>query len=112
MFAVLIAVLVKKTGFAIGLYFIYLGAENFVSQMLDILSMKLKADRGIDLGSMGDYLPMNSADGLLAFPDNPLKSLARGALPTDYFWIVITCAITYLFIFIWWSRKKYLKADL
>lgn len=112
MFAVLIAVLVKKTGFAIGLYFIYLGAENFISQMLDILSMKLKLDKKIDLGSVGDYLPMNASDGLLTFPDNPLKSLAKGALPTDYFWLVVGFAIFYLFLFIWWSWKKYLKADL
>ena len=112
MLAVLISVLVKKTGFAIGLYFIYLTAENFISQMLDILSMKLKKDNGTDLGSLGDYLPINAADGLLTFPDNPLKSLAKGALPTDYFWIVLAFAILYLSLFIWWSWKKYLKADL
>ena len=112
MFAVLVAVLIKKTGFAIGLYFIYLGAENFISQMLDILSMKLKKDNGTDLGSIGDYLPMNASDGLLTFPDNPLKSFARGALPTEYTWLVVGFAVFYLFIFIWWSWKKYLKADL
>ena len=49
MFAVLVAVLVRKTGFAIGVYFIYLGVENFISQMLDILSMKLKHDKGMGL---------------------------------------------------------------
>ena len=112
MFAVLVAVLVRKTGFAIGIYFIYLGAENFVSQMFDVLSMKWKAYNGTDLGSMGDYLPMNSADGLLTFPDNPLKSFTRNILPTDYFWIVITLAIAYLILFVWWSRKKYIQADL
>lgn len=112
MFAVLVAVLVRKTGFAIGIYFIYLGAENFVSQMFDVLSMKWKAYNGTDLGSMGDYLPMNAADGLLTFPDNPLKSFTRNILPTDYFWIVITLAIAYLILFVWWSRKKYIQADL
>ena len=112
MLAVLISALVKKTGFAIGLYFIYLTAENFISQMLDIFSMKLKKDNGTDLGSLGDYLPINAADGLLTFPDNPLKSLAKGALPTDYFWVVLAFAILYLCLFIWWSWKKYLKADL
>ena len=112
MFAVLVAVLIKKTGFAIGLYFIYLGAENFISQMLDILSMKLKHDRGTDLGSIGDYLPMNASDGLLTFPDNPLKSFAKNALPTDYTWLVVGFAVFYLFIFIWWSWKKYLKSDI
>ncbi len=112
MFAVLISVLIKKTGFAIGLFFIYLGAENFLSQILDVLSMKLKSDTSRDLGSIGDYLPMNAADGLLTFPDNPLKGLAKGALPTDYTWVVLGFAIAYLILFIWWSRKKYLKADL
>ncbi len=112
MFAVLISVLIKKTGFAIGLFFIYLGAENFLSQILDVLSMKLKSDTGRNLGSIGDYLPMNAADGLLTFPDNPLKGLAKGALPTDYTWVVLGFALAYLTLFIWWSRKKYLKADL
>lgn len=112
MFAVLIAVLVRKTGFAIGVYFIYLGAENFLSQMLDIASMKWKAYNGTDMGSMGDYLPMNAADGMLTFPDNPLKSFTRNILPTDYFWIVLPLAITYLILFVWWSRRKYMQADL
>jgi ABC-2 type transport system permease protein len=112
MFAVLIAVFVKKTGFAIGLYFIYLGAENFLSQMLDIISLKWKAYNGTDMGSMGDYLPMNAADGLLTFPDNPLKSFTRNILPTDYFWVVICLAVSYLLLFVWWSRKKYIEADL
>jgi len=111
-FAVLISVLIKKTGFAIGLYFIYLGTENFLSQMLDIASIKLKNYNGTDLGSMGDYLPMNAADGLLTFPDNPLKSLTRNILPTDYFWVVIALAIAYFILFVLWSRKKYLNADL
>jgi ABC-2 type transport system permease protein len=112
MLAVLVSVLIKRTGFAIGLYFIYLGAENIISQLLDVWSMKIRKDTGTDLGSMGDYLPMNSSDGLLTFPDNPLKSMAKAALPTDYFWIVIGLAIFYLLFFIWFSRKRFIKADL
>ncbi len=112
MFAILISVLIKKTGFAIGLYFIYLGAENFVSQLLDVLSIKIKADHSADLGSIGDYLPMNAADGLLTFPDNPLKTLARASLPTDYFWLVFAFAVIYLTLFIYWSSRKFIKADL
>ena len=112
MFAVLISVLVRKTGFAIGLYFIYLGTENFLSQLLDVWSLKIKKDSGHDLGSMGDYLPINAADGLLTFPDNPLKSLAKGTLPTDYYWIVLSLAVAYLLLFVWWSRQNFLKADL
>lgn len=112
MLAVLISVLVKKTGFAIGVFFIYMGTENILSQLLDVWSVYLKMKKKTDLGSMGDYLPMNSGDGLLSFPDNPLKSITKGALPTDYYWIVISLALIYLVLFVWWSRQKFLKADL
>ena len=94
--AVLIAVWIRKTGFAIGFYFIYLGAENIISQLLDVWSLKIKSEQDLDLGSMGDYLPMNASDGLLTFPDNPIKSFAKANLPTDYTWLVIMLAFTYL----------------
>ncbi len=112
MFAVLISVLIKRTGFAIGLFFIYLGAENIISQLLDVLSFYTRTHDGPDMGSLGDYLPMNAADGLLTFPDNPLKSIAKGVLPTDYVWITSILAVLYLLLFIWWSRKKFIASDL
>lgn len=110
--AIFISVLVKRTGFAIGLFFIYMGAENIVSQLLDVWSMKLYKADNIDLGSMGDYLPMNAADGLLTFPDNPIKSLAKSQMPTDIFWLVFGLAIGYLLLFTWLSYRKFTKADL
>ena len=112
LFAVLISVLVKKTGFAIGLFFIYVGAENFASQMLNLLGMKLKMDMKTDLGSLGNYLPMNAADGLLTFPENPMKSMADKAFPTDFVYIIAAFAIAYIVLFIWWSRRKYMTMDL
>ena len=112
LFAILISVLVKKTGFAIGLCFIYIGAENIISQLLDFGSMKLKSEGGPDLGAMGDYLPMNAADGLLTFPKSNLTSMAKSALPEDYTWVVFAFAIAYLILFFWWSRKRFIKADL
>jgi ABC-2 type transport system permease protein len=112
MFAVLISVLVKKTGFAIGMFFIYLGTENFIAQLLDIFGMKLKLDNKIDVGNLGDYLPMNAADGLLTFPNNALKDITVGSMPTAYTYVVLAFAISYLCLFIWWSRHKYIKADL
>ena len=112
MIAVLVSVLIRRTGFAIGLYFIYLGAENIISQLLDVWSMKLRADEVADLGSMGDYLPMNSSDGLLTFPDNPLKSITKSVLPTDYYWVVISLAVVFLLFFIWASRERFMKSDL
>lgn len=111
-FAVLLSVLVKKTGFAIGLCFLYIGAENIISQLLDFGSMKLKSEADLNVGAIGDYLPINAADGLLTFPENNLKSIAKSALPADYFWVVLAFAIAYLILFFWWSRRRFLKADL
>jgi hypothetical protein len=112
MVALLISVLIRRTGFATGVFFIYMGFENFVSQLLDIWSIKLRRDNTIDLGSMGDYLPMNAADGLLTIPDNPVKSLARGVLPTDYTSVVMVLCVAYLALFCWWSYNRIIKTDL
>ena len=110
--AVFIGVLVRRTGFAIGIFFIYMGAENLISQLLDVLSLKLKSNENINLGALGDYLPMSASDGLLSFPDNPLKTIAESALPTNYFWVVLGFAIFYLILFFWLSRRNIIKKDL
>ncbi len=112
MIAVLLSVLIRRTGFATGIFFIYLGAENIISQLLNVLSLKIKQEQNIDLGNFGDYLPMNAADSLLQFPDNPIKSLSKSMMPTDHTWLAFTLAITYLVIFYFWSRKKFMSADL
>ncbi|MEP7109107.1 MAG: ABC transporter permease [Ferruginibacter sp.] len=112
MIAILISVLIRRTGFAIGVFFIYMGLENFISQLLDVWSIRLRSRQNIDLGSMGDYLPMNSADGMLTFPDNPLKGLAKGVMPTDYHWLVMSLSIAYLILFYWWSVNRMVKTDL
>jgi ABC-type transport system involved in multi-copper enzyme maturation permease subunit len=110
--AILFSVLVKRTGFAIGIFFIYLGSENIVSQLLNVLSIKLKRENSIDLGNIGDYLPMNAADGLLEFPDNPIKAMSKSIMPSDYTWLVFALAMAYLIIFYIWSRRKFINADL
>ena len=110
--AILFSVLVKRTGFAIGIFFIYLGSENIVSQLLNVLSIKIKRENSIDLGNIGDYLPMNAADGLLEFPDNPIKALSKSIMPADYTWLVLALALAYLLIFYVWSRRKFINADL
>lgn len=110
--ALMVSVLIRKTGLAIGIYFVYMGAENILAQMLDVLSLKIKKDYGNDWGSIGDYLPMNASDGLLTFPSNPLKKLAESSLPTNYTGVVIGCALIYLALFFLISRWAVLKNDL
>jgi ABC-type transport system involved in multi-copper enzyme maturation permease subunit len=110
--AILFSVLVKRTGFAIGIFFIYLGSENIISQLLNVLSMKIKQENGIDLSNIGDYLPMNAADALLEFPDNTIKAATKAIMPTDYTWLVFAFAMAYLILFYIWSRRKFINADL
>ena len=112
MIAILFSVLIRRTGFAIGVFFIYLGAENLIGQLLDLWSVKLREFDKIDLGSMGSYLPMNAADGLMLFPENPVKSMTSKAFATDYYWLTVALALAYLALFIWWSRRKIIKSDL
>ena len=111
MLAVMISVWVRRTGFAIGIFSSIWAQKTSFPQLLDVWSRKIKIDSGIDLGAMGDYLPMNASDGLLTFPDNPLKAITKSVLPTDYTWLVVTLAVAYLAFFIWFSRKLYLDKD-
>ena len=111
LFAVMLSVLIKKTGFCIGVFFIYLGAENIISQILDSYSLYIKKIYKIDLGSLGDYLPMSASDGLLTFPNSPLKAMTKDVLPTEYNGVVIFLAIIYLILFYLVSNRKILKSD-
>lgn len=110
--AILVSVLVRKTGFAIGLYFIYMGAENIISQLLNLWSIKLKADQNGDYGNMGDYLPMNASDALLTFPDNPIKDMSKMVMPADHTGLVLILALVYLVLFGYFSIRKFVKSDL
>lgn len=110
--AVFLSVWIRKTGFVVGVYFIYLGAENIISQLLDLWSIKINKNYGFDLGSLGDYLPMNASDGLLTFPENPIRAIAKGTMPTDYFWVVIIFVAIYLWMFYWLGKRNVVNKDL
>lgn len=110
--AVLIGVLIRRTGFAIAVYFIYTVVENGISLMLYAYAIKLKQNQKIDLGNIGNYLPMNASDGLLYSPFDSITRLANKILPADYTWLVLSLAIVYLALFYFWSEKRMAKSDL
>ncbi len=110
--AAFIAVWIRRTGFAIGLFFIYMGAENIISQLMDVWSMQLRSSDNIDLGTLGDYLPMSASDGLLTFPANPLKTMASSVMPTYNPWVIGAFAIAYVLLFLWLIRRNVLTKDL
>ncbi len=112
MVAILISLLTKRSGVAIAVFFIYTIFENGVSMMLFFLSIKLKKDSNIDLGNMGNYLPMNASDGLLTSPLDKFTNMAKEFLPSDFNWIVLSFALAYLLLYYFWSRRKMLHSDL
>jgi hypothetical protein len=110
--AILIGVLIRRTGFAIAVYFIYTVLENGVSLLLYVWAIKIKKDHAIDMGNMGNYLPMNAADGLLYSPFDSFTNLANRILPADYSWLVLSLAIIYLALFYYFSHRRMIKSDL
>ena len=110
--AILIGVLVRRTGFAIAVFFIYTVLENGISLLLLVWAINIKKNHNIDLGNMGNYLPMNAADGLLYSPFASFTNMARKFLPSDYTWLVFSLAIAYLVLFYFWSQRRMLKSDL
>ena len=112
MVALLIALLAKKSGTAIAIFFIYTIFENGISLLLFFWAVNLKKDHGFDWGNLGNYLPMNASDGLLTSPFQRFEGLASKFLPSNIDWLVLSLAIAYLGLFYWWSRKKMLGSDL
>jgi hypothetical protein len=114
MIAMLMATLIRKTGFAIGVFVVYLCAENIISVLLEVWSGRIKGNHHIDLGNMGDYLPMNASDGMLHFPNNTITNMAKNSdfFPSNYLYVTLPLAILYLVLFVWWSRNRIIKTDL
>ena len=110
--AILFSVLIRRTGFAIAVYFIYTVVENGISLALLGWAVKIKKDHNTDLGNMGNYLPMNAADGLIYSPFDSFTNLANKFLPADYTWLVLSLAIIYIALFYFWSQHKMVKSDL
>ncbi len=112
MVALLIALLTKKSGVAIAVFFIYTIFENGISMMLFFWAVKVKNDSGTDLSNLGNYLPMNASDGLLTSPLGQFSGMAKNIIPSDNNMLVLACALVYLVLFYLWSKRKMMKADL
>ena len=112
MVAILISLLTKRSGVAIALFFIYTIFENGVSMLLFFLAVKMKKDSNIDWGNLGNYLPMNASDGLLASPLDQFSGITKNILPSDFSTAVLSCALCYVVIFYLWSKRKMMRSDL
>lgn len=112
MVGLLIALLTKKSGVAIAVFFIYTIFENGISMLLFFLAVKVKNDSGTDLSNLGNYLPMNASDGLLTSPLDQFSGMTKSIIPQDNNMLVLAFALVYVVLFYLWSKRKMLKADL
>ena len=100
MVAVLIAVLVKRGGLAIGIYFMYaVVLENVAVRIMNHF-----------LNDTGRYLPLQSTDELIPFPG--FQSIQKRLItPPDYSVLLPLVAI-YLGLYLFIISRKFLKSDL
>ena len=110
--AIFMGVLIRRTGFAIAVFFIYTVLENGISLALYAWAFNLKKDHHIDMGNMGNYLPMNASDGLLYSPLDSFSRFSKNLLPSDYTQVVFSLAVFYLLLFFWLSKRRMLRSDL
>lgn len=105
MVALLLSVLIKRSGLCIGLFFLYIFIiENFIAAMLNNMSGDMKSNSG-----PGDYLPLNTVDNLIPFPF--FRSLVQlGTIPPTY--ILLGLAAIYLFLYYFFSVRKFKTQDL
>ncbi len=103
MLALLLSVLIKRSGLSIGLFFLYsFIIENFLGAVLN----NTGGNKGIN--GPGDYLPLNSTDNLIPFPF--FKGLVPGTQPSIY--ILFELSAVYLFLYYFFSVRKFKTQDL
>jgi hypothetical protein len=102
--ALLLSVLIKRSGLSIGLFFLYsFIIENFLGAILN----NTGGNKGIN--GPGDYLPLNTTDNLIPFPF--FRNIVQlGTQPSIY--ILLGLSAIYLFLYYFFSVKKFQKQDL
>ncbi|MGI8584242.1 MAG: ABC transporter permease [Chitinophagaceae bacterium] len=102
--ALLLSVLIKRSGLSIGLFFLYsFIIENFLGAILN----NTGGNKGIN--GPGDYLPLNSTDNLIPFPF--FRNIVQlGTQPSIY--LLLGLSAIYLFLYYFFSVKKFQTQDL
>lgn len=98
--AMVIAMIVKRSGVAIGIYFVYaMVAEGFLSLIIRSRTSSIAAY----------LLPLESADKLIPPPTMMGKMLTRGV--PDPMWL-LTAALAWIAVCVWFCSRKFGKSDL
>lgn len=104
--ALLLSVLIKRSGLSIGLFFLYsFIIENFLAAILNNMGGNVKGG----FSGPGDYLPLNTVDNLIPFPF--FRSLVQlSVLPPTY--LLLGLSAVYLFLYYFFSVKRFQTQDL
>ncbi len=105
MVALLLSLLIKRSGLAIGIFFIYsVIIENMLGAFLNYNTRNMTTLKGL-----GDYLPLNSTDNLIPFPF--FRNVVRfGTEPSLY--VLLSLSLVYLALYYFFSVRKFQTDDL
>jgi len=98
--SVLIAVLVRRGGLAIGFYFLY----------VVVLENALKAIMNRYLDDTGRFLPIQSADDLIPLPI--FENIQRQIIKPPEYPILLSTVAVYLVLYLFFINRKFLRSDL
>ena len=98
--ALLFSLLFKRSGIAIGVFFLYI---SFIENMLSGLLNKYA-------NNIGRYLPLETTDNLIPFPF--LRNIVGQFLPTYNVPLLLTMSAVYLALYYFISIKKFSTDDL
>lgn len=106
MLALLLSVLIKRSGLSIGLFFLYsFIIENFLGAIINNMGGNVKGGNS----GPGDYLPLNTVDNLIPFPF--FRNIVQlGTLPSIY--ILLGLSALYLFLYYFFSVRRFQTQDL
>jgi ABC-2 type transport system permease protein len=104
MLALLLSILIKRSGLSIGLFFLYsFLIENILGAILNNMG-GVKSNNG-----PGDYLPLNTVDNLIPFPF--FRNLVKFGSPPSLY-VLLALSAVYLFIYYYVSVRRFRTQDL
>lgn len=102
MLALLFGVLIRRSGLAIGMLFLYLFVIKY------FLASMINHNNTLEIG---DYTPLRISDDLLPFPF--LRAALKGKIPSPPpVYVLLLGSFAYMGLFYWIMRQKFRTADL
>ena len=110
MLSLLISVLVKRAALAIAIFIAYVYIlENVLGGLMNYMSIRSNGSK-MGYTPIGDVLPINSTDALIPFPF--FRNMINAAVHSFSDVILLALAAVYLFLYVYFSKRKFSRSDL